>query len=134
MKKESLDRYDKRPEAMENYLRYYGWHFNKKMCEFAIKHMDHEGKDLKSVTKEHVESILATYNVNIENDVLYDKVYVYAMLKSDFCNGAIPDERHLAAAVKLYLDDEDGYDEIAFSRYYIDTIKKGIPIDWEEML
>jgi hypothetical protein len=27
--------YDIRPKAFENYLRYYGSHFNKKLCEFA---------------------------------------------------------------------------------------------------
>ena len=30
-----LDTYDKMPLAMKNYLSLYGWHFSKKMCEWA---------------------------------------------------------------------------------------------------
>ena len=31
-----LDAYDMKPEGMIAYLRYNGWHFNKKMCDWAI--------------------------------------------------------------------------------------------------
>lgn len=134
MKKEALDIYDKRPENMVNYLRYYGWHFNKKMCEWAISLIEHKGVSVKSVNKEKVEQLLDTYNIKLKNDILYDKVYVTAMLKADLLNNGIPDEQNLAKAIKAYLDDEDGYNTIAFSRFYIDTIKKGIPIDWDEMI
>lgn len=30
-----LDAYDMKPEGMIAYLRYNGWHFNKKMCDWA---------------------------------------------------------------------------------------------------
>ena len=33
-----------------------------------------------------------------------------------------------------FIDDEDAYDGMPFSRFYIDTVKKGVPIDWEEMM
>jgi hypothetical protein len=39
MKRDSLDTYDIRPQAMTNYLRYYGMHFNKKLCDFAVSKM-----------------------------------------------------------------------------------------------
>lgn len=32
------------------------------------------------------------------------------------------------------IDDEDAYDGIVFNRFYADMCKKGIPIDWAEML
>lgn len=34
-----LDMYDLKPEGMVAYLRYNGYHFNKKMCEWAVKQM-----------------------------------------------------------------------------------------------
>lgn len=36
--------------------------------------------------------------------------------------------------VKKYIDDPDGYDGIAFSRYLADLKRTGKYIDWEEMI
>jgi len=56
------------------------------------------------------------------------------MGKADFLGSSIADERHLLMYIKDAIDDEDGYDGIVFNRWYADMCKKGIPIDWEEML
>ena len=40
---------------MKRYLKYYGEHFNKKLCEFAVSKMDH-GKT--PISKEKVDEIL----------------------------------------------------------------------------
>jgi rRNA maturation protein Rpf1 len=50
-----LDFYDDRPTSMKRYLKYYGEHFNKKLCNFAVSKMDH-GK--APVPKEKVDEIL----------------------------------------------------------------------------
>ena len=34
-----LDYYDILPEGMDAYLSNYGWHFSKKMCEWAVSNM-----------------------------------------------------------------------------------------------
>jgi hypothetical protein len=34
---DDFTKYDIKPEGFINYLRYYGEHFNKKLCEFACK-------------------------------------------------------------------------------------------------
>ena len=130
----SLDIYDKRPEAMINYLSHYGWHFSKKMCEYAISKMKKDGKRLSPIHKDKVDELLRAYDIELDNDVLYDAVYVANMARADFYGSSISDEKHLAMFIKDYLDDEDGYDGIVFSRFYIDTVKKGLPIDWEAML
>lgn len=39
MRRESLDIYDERPREMKAYLSNLGWHFNKKMCDFAVSLM-----------------------------------------------------------------------------------------------
>ena len=133
-KNNSLDIYDKRPEAMVNYLSHYGWHFNKKMCEFAVSKMKKDGKRISPICKDKVEELLKAYDIKLDNDILYDAVYVVNMARADFYGSSIPDEKHLAMFIKDYLDDEDGYNGIVFSRFYIDTVKKGLPIDWEGML
>ena len=53
---------------------------------------------------------------------------------NDFLGSSIPDEKHLAQYVKDVIDDEDGYDGIVFNRWYADTVRIGIPIEWDEML
>ena len=131
MLRKSLDYYDDRPASMKRYLRYYGQHFNKKLCEFAVSKMKH-GKT--PVTKTTVEEILNKYNIILENNELYDHVYVYNMGNNDFLGSSIPDEKHLALYVKDVIDDKDGYDGIVFNRWYADTVTSGIPIDWEEMV
>lgn len=130
----SLDDYDDRPREMVNYLQYNGWHFNKKMCEFAIKNMYKKGKKLEILTKEQIDQLLTKYNIVINNNQLWDYVYVANMGKADFLGSSLTNELQLATFIKDYIDDEDAYDGMPFSRFYIDTVKKGIPIDWEEML
>ena len=127
----SLNLYDDRPISMKRYLKYYGQHFNKKLCKFAVSKMDH-GKT--PVSKEQVDNILNKYNIELENNELYDYVYVYNMGNNDFMGSSIADEKHLAMYVKDVIDDEDGYDGIVFNRWYADTVSTGIPIEWDEML
>ena len=127
----SLNIYDDRPTAMKRYLKYYGQHFNKKLCQFAISKM-HHGKT--QINKEQVDDILNKYNVELENNELCDYIYVYNMGNNDFMGSSIIDEKHLALYVKDVIDDEDGYDGIVFNRWYADTVTQGIPIEWDEML
>jgi len=126
-----LDLYDDRPNSLKNYLKYYGEHFNKKLCDFAVGKMKH-GKP--PVSKETVDSILTKHNIKLEKNELYDYVYVYNMGFNDFFGSSIADEKHLAMYVKDVIDDKDGYDGIVFNRWYADTVIQGIPIEWEDML
>lgn len=41
-----------------------------------------------------------------------------------------PDGLHLCLYVKDVIDDVDGYDGIAFNRWYADMCRKGIQVDW----
>ena len=127
----SLDIYDDKPTSMKRYLKYFGQHFNKKLCKFAVSKMDH-GKE--PVTKEKVDEILNKYGIQLENNELYDYVYVYNMGYNDFLGSSIIDEKHLALYVKDVIDDEDGYDGIVFNRWYADTVILGIPIEWDDVL
>lgn len=127
----ALDLYDDRPTSMKRYLKYYGKHFNKKLCEFAVSKMKH-GKT--AITKDKVDEMLSKYNIELENNELYDYVYVLNMGNNDFMGSSIIDEKHLAIYVKDVIDDEDGYDGIVFNRWYADMVCTGTPIEWDEMV
>lgn len=130
-----LDYYDILPAGMEAYLSNYGWHFSKPMCEWAVSKMrDRNGNKVTMKTKEQVDTILKANNVQLENDHGYDAVFVMHMGMSDYLGSSITDEAHLAKYVKDVLDDKDGYEGIAFSRFLADCSGKGVPIIWEDMI
>lgn len=130
----TLDQYDDRPAGMKRYLSYYGWHFTRKMCEFAVQMMQKGGSIINPLDKSSVDNYLQNANITLEHNKLYDYVYVANMAYSDFYGSSIQNDIQLARYIKDYIDDEDAYDGMPFSRFYIDTVKKGIPIDWEEMM
>lgn len=130
-----MDYYDILPEGMKAYLSSYSWHFSKAMAEWAISKMkDRNGNKVQMRTKEQVESILKANNVELENDYGYDKVFVMHMALSDYMGSSISDEAHLAKYVKDVLDDKDGYEGIAFTRFLADCSAKGVPIIWSDMI
>lgn len=111
-----LDTKDKLPAGMENYLSYNGWHFNKRLCEYACSKMKKGQVRITPWTKEEVEGLLTKYNVVLDNNNGYDAVYVANMAKADFMGSSLVNEQQVAKYVKDYLDDVDGYDEIAMTR------------------
>ena len=138
--KQRLDVYDNLPAGMRDYLSANGWHFSKKMCEWAVSRMKAKdpatGKEkrLEAVKKEDVDDMMRKYNVKLDGDNGYDKVYVANMAKSDFLKSSIADEQHLALFVKDYIDDEDGYDGMPLTRFVADCIGRGVSIPWEDFI
>lgn len=119
---------------MTNYLQHNGWHFNHKMCEFAVSKMRKDGRKLQMMNKSEVDSLLSKVGISLENNELWDYIYVANMCKADFLGSSVIDDTRMAKYIKDVIDDEDAYDGIVFNRWYADMCKKGIPIDWEEML
>jgi len=132
---ERLDYYDYRPKEMDAYLSNYGYHFSKKMCDWAVGNMrDRNGRKVQLKTLEQVDAILRAYGIALENDKGYDKVFVMHMALSDYFGSSIVDEQRLALYVRDVLDDKDGYPGIAFCRFVADCNGKGVPIIWEDMI
>lgn len=130
-----MDYYDILPAGMDAYLSLYSWHFSKKLCEWAISKMrDRSGNKMIAKTKEEVDAILKKNGVEVKNDHGYDTVFVMHMCLSDYFGGSIVDEPHLAKYVKDMLDDEDGYDGIALTRFLADCSAKGVPIIWQDVI
>ena len=130
-----LDYYDILPSGMDAYLSNYGWHFSKPLCEWAVSKMRDRNKNkVPMKSKEEVDAILKRNNVEIKNDEGYDAVFVMHMGLSDYFGSSIMDELHLAMYVKDVLDDEDGYEGIALTRFLADCNAKGVPIIWEDVI
>lgn len=134
-----LDAYDKFPSGMRAYLKAYGWHFSRAMCDFAVSRMwrvDDSGdkKETKAFTKEEVDKILKQYGVKLDKSKGYDYVYVANMCLFDIQASLSLNEQGIARYIKAVIDDPDGYEGIVFNRYYADCIGSGTPIIWEDML
>jgi len=130
-----LDDYEIHPDGMNEYLSAYGWHFSKKLCEWAVSKMrDRNGKKVPMRTKQEVDGILKSYGIEPENDNGYDAVFVFHMAYSDFVGSSITDELGAARYVKDVLDDKDGYDGIAFSRFIADCNGKGVAVIWTDVI
>lgn len=78
--------------------------------------------------------ILKRNNVEIEKDMGYDIPFVFMRKRSDSLGGSIPDEPHLAMAVKEFFSDKDGYDTMAFDEFLAKVNALGVPVDWSSML
>lgn len=124
--KEDLTEYDIKPREFVNYLRYYGPHFNKKLCEFACSQLSKKEYD-----KEKLDLLLQAHKIDLENAKLYDAVYLINWAKSIFYGSGISDEKHLVLLVKDIFEKES---ELIFNRWYADMAKKGIPVEWEDMI
>lgn len=136
MERTDLTQYDIKPEAMVNYLRYNGPHFNKKLLDFAVSKMTKQnGVPIVPFKKEEVEQKLKTAGIQLKSAQLYDHVFVADMCRADYLGSSIPnDDVHIALYVKDVIDDPDGYDGLPFNRWYADMCRKGIVINWEEMI
>lgn len=139
-KKISLDFWEDMPQDMKKYLKNYGYHFNHKMYKFAVSNMykNIKGSDkpekITPVEKDKVQELLKKFNITLENDVMYDSVYLYSMAMSDFFGKSLPNEQYVALWIKDVIDDADKPDGFIFNRWYADMCLSGIPIDWEEFL
>lgn len=138
MERVNFTQYDVYPEAMLIYMRNYGPHFNKKLCDFAVSKMKRNvnGKmqKIQPISREELKNLMSMNGFVLENDQLYDSVYVANMCKADFLNSSIIDEVHMLKYVKDVIDDTDAVDGLVFNRWYADMCYMGIAIDWEEML
>ena len=108
-----LDDREEFPTGLEKYLSMYGWHFSKKLCNFAVSNMKKDsGEKIAPITKEALDLLLAKNDIELDNKFGYDYVFVANMCKADYLGSSVPDDAHLAKFVKDYCDDPDGYSEL----------------------
>lgn len=128
------------PEDMEQYLSFYGWHFNKNLCKFAtdmMKREDNASGMLKKITPmkmEELKELLEKHKIELEPNDWYDALYLANMVKADYWGSSIEDEEHMARYIEDVICDVDGYEGIVFSRFLADCTCKGVVIFWDMMI
>lgn len=86
-----LDTHENFPAGFREYLENYGWHFSKKMCEFAVSRMkDRNGKKIEPYSKDKVDALLKQYGIELKKDKGYDCVYVCNMALADYFGSRYP--------------------------------------------
>lgn len=128
----------KRPDAMEEYLSANGWHFNKNSVEYAAslmyKKADGRREYIEPYTKDDLRQMLLRYKVEINEEDLWDALYVANMIKADFWGESIEDEEHLVKHIKCVINDADAADGAVFAKWHAAMCMKGVRPDWEDML
>lgn len=120
---------------MERYLSLYGWHFSKAMCMWAVSMMrDRNGAKIQPMTKDQVKELFSKDTITMPESKGYDDVYLVSMVKADFWGSSIVNDSQLCKMVADILGDKDGYEGMVFTRFYADTVAKGVPIIWEDMI
>lgn len=105
------------------------------MARWAVSLMTGKnGESVQFMDKNAVDNLLRQQEVDIPDKIGYDVVYVANMIKADRWGGSVKDESQLALAIRDEMEDPDGYEGQAFSRFLADCNGKGIPIIWEEMI
>lgn len=121
--------------ALEEYIEAYGYHFSKKLYEWAVSMMkDRNGNKVAPKTKEEVNEFLRMNGVTLKNSSGHDAAYVLAMAKADYMGSSIADDAHLAKFVADFLDDPDGSESKALDHFVADCKAKDLRIYWDEMI
>lgn len=135
-----LDVWDDMPKDMRRYISEYGWNFSKRAYEYAAslmrKYNSATGKleKVEPFTKDQVDEMLTKNGVKIENNVMYNYVYIATMAKADFYKSSLQDEKSLCLFIKDYIDDVDASTETAFRRWEATMRGNGTPIDWSDLV
>ncbi len=120
-----LDTYEKRPSGMNEYLSMYGWHFSKKMAEFASLHFC-DGREL--IDSQALNKISKNLDL-VKNNIGFDANYLFARFQKLFPENS---DYQLAKMIDDWL--KNNYEESVFTNFYSDCIANGIAIIWEEMI
>lgn len=127
------------PEDMKTYLSYYGMNFSKKLYEFAVSNMRRESADgkmekVKPMTVDEFRSLMEKHKIDIDNNDLYNGMYIASMVRADFYGSSIEDEEHLVKYVEDVVCDVDAAEGQIFARYLADCMVHGCIILWDEMI
>lgn len=135
-----MNDYDPIPDDMRAYLRNNDYTFSKAACEYAVSLMcktnptTGKSERLDAWNKEQVDDLLKRFNVQLENNIGYNYVYVANMLRADKYKSSIPDEAHLALGIKDVIDDVDCSPYCVFLEWMAKMDGNGEPIEWSELI
>lgn len=115
----------------QHYISHYGEHFNEKLCDFAIAKIAKYNEAITPLSKNLVDKLLAAYNITLDNNKLYDYIYVANLGKANYYGNSITDELHLAQFIKDMLDANSK--GLLFHKWLLEMNYYNIDIDWQSM-
>lgn len=128
------------PVAQQAYVIGNGYHFEKKLYQYAASLMRKKNKmtqkeeKVPAFSKEEVDAILKKYGIEVENKGNYDYVYVAQKCRADNYGGSIADEQKLAMYIKEICDDIDAPDGLIFREWVMRMATSGESVDWYEFI
>ena len=78
--------------------------------------------------------MLEEFGVEVKGATEYDTVFVANMGLADYLGSSVPDMEHLARYIRDVIDDPDGYEGIAFGRWFSDMCNKRVEVPWEDLI
>lgn len=128
------------PIEQQVYVARTGYHFDRKLYEYAASLMRRMNKQTQReekvpvYTKVEVDSILRKYGIEVENKGNYDYVYIAQKCRADNFGGSIPDEHRLALYVKEICDDIDAPDGLIYREWVMRMATAGESVDWDQFI
>lgn len=128
------------PREMRSYLRSYGYNFNRKACDFAVKRMKRlnpatgKKEPIEPLDKDAVEEMLKRQGIKLEHNEGHNFVYAANMIRTDFWKSSIDDEAHMAKMIKDIIDDPDNPGGNLFRKWLADADATGLVIEWHDLL
>lgn len=86
------------------------------------------------MSSDELKSLLSKHKIEIDNNDLYNAMYIAAMVKADYWGSSIEDEEHLAKYIDDVICDVDAAEGQIFARYLADCMVKGCIINWDAMI
>lgn len=119
-----IDDYEHKPSGMSEYLSTYGWHFSKRMAEFAA------GKlfGSKILDLDTFASVAANTDISIKNKG-YDGQYLFCRIRN--LHPYLSEQQAIRQTSDIL---SNYYDTSVFTEFYADCLANDIPIIWEDML
>ncbi len=106
----------------------YGDHMSHKMAKWAVSCLEPKGK----WSYNEVWDALKGIKVEVSEEHKYDVYFHANHLYSDY--GKLLTDAQIIQMAGMAITDEDGYDEMIFSRYLTDCMYKKHDIDWIKMM
>ena len=82
-------------------------------------------------SKDKINELLKIYQIEIPDAELYDIIYIANWCNSILYGSSISDEKHFMLFIKDLFEKEP---DLIFNRQYADMAKKGIAIEWSDMI
>lgn len=134
-----MNKYIYYSEEEQIYLDKYKGHFNKKLADWAIEHMEKENsttgllEPIKKKTLDEFDTFIKAQGMKISDDSYYDAYYLWHMAAADYPR-ALSDSSHVANYIEETINDPDGEPTAVLACFKAKMENCDKPIFWEMFL